>query len=35
MSVEGRELGWDDSIKQESQNFAPIPEGEYNGTLET
>ena len=21
MSVEGRELGWDDSIKQDSQNF--------------
>lgn len=27
MSVEGRELGWDDSIKQDSQNFDPIPEG--------
>ena len=34
MSVEGRELGWDDSIKQDSQNFDPIPEGDYNVTIE-
>ena len=27
MSVEGRELGWDDSIKQDSQNFESNPGG--------
>ena len=37
MVAEGRdlgELGWEDSIKQDSQDFEPIPEGDYNVTIE-
>ena len=38
MVAEGRdlgELGWEDSIKQDSQDFEPIPEGDYNCLLYT
>ena len=34
MAVEGRELGWEDSIKEDAQNFEPLPEGDYNVTVE-
>lgn len=34
MSVEGRELGWEDTIQNDSQDFEPIPEGDYNVTIE-
>lgn len=34
MSVEGRELGWEDTIQNDSQEFEPIPEGDYNVTIE-
>lgn len=34
MAVEGRELGWEDSIKQDAQDFEPLPEGDYNVTIE-
>lgn len=27
MAAEGRELGWEDSIKQDAQDYEPIPEG--------
>lgn len=30
----GRELGWDDNIKNDGQDFEPIPEGDYNVTVE-
>ena len=30
MAAEGRELGWEDSIKQDAQDYEPIPEGDYN-----
>ena len=33
MSVEGRELGWEDTIQNDSQDFEPIPEGDYNVTI--
>lgn len=26
MAAEGRELGWEDSIKQDAQDYEPIPE---------
>ena len=34
MTVEGRELSWEDSIKEDAQDFEPIPEGDYNVTVE-
>ena len=34
MAAEGRELGWEDSIKQDAQDYEPIPEGDYNVTIE-
>lgn len=34
MAVEGKELGWEDTIKEDAQNFEPVPEGEYNVTVE-
>ena len=34
MAVEGRELGWEDSIKEDAQNFEPLPEGDYSVTVE-
>ena len=34
MAVEGRELGWEDSIKEDAQDFEPLPEGDYNVTVE-
>lgn len=34
MAVEGKELGWEDTIKEDAQNFEPVPEGEYNVTIE-
>lgn len=30
----GKELGWEDSIKDDGQDFEPIPEGDYNVTIE-
>ena len=27
MAAEGRELGWEDSIKQDAQDYETIPEG--------
>ncbi len=29
----GREIGWDDSIENEGQDFEPLPEGEYEFTV--
>lgn len=34
MAVEGREFGWDDTIKADAQEFEPLPEGDYNVTIE-
>ena len=34
MAVEGRELGWEDPIKEDAQNFEPLPEGDYSVTVE-
>ena len=34
MATEGREYGWDDTIKEDSQEFEPLPEGDYNVTIE-
>lgn len=34
METEGRELGWDDSILKDGGDFEPIPEGDYNFTIE-
>ncbi len=34
MSTEGREFGWEDTIKEDGQNFEPLPEGDYNVTVE-
>ena len=34
MAAEGRELGWEDFIKQDNQDYEPIPEGDYNVTIE-
>ena len=33
MGAEGRELGWDDSISQES-SFIELPEGDYDFTID-
>ena len=34
MATEGREFGWDDTIKEDAQEFEPLPEGDYNVTIE-
>lgn len=34
MATEGREFGWDDTIKEDSQEFKLLPEGDYNVTIE-
>lgn len=34
MAEEGRELGWDDVITKDSSEFDPIPEGDYDFTIE-
>ena len=34
MAEEGRELGWDDTIAKDSSEFDPIPEGDYDFTIE-
>ena len=34
MAAEGREFDWNDSIKEDGQDFTPIPEGDYNVTIE-
>lgn len=34
MATEGREYGWDDTIKEDAQEFEPLPEGDYNVTIE-
>lgn len=32
--TEGRELGWEDTISKDSSEFEPIPEGDYDFTIE-
>lgn len=32
--TEGSELGWDDTIKNDGQDFEPLPEGDYDVTVE-
>ena len=32
--TEGRELGWEDTISKDSSEFEPIPEGDYEFTIE-
>lgn len=32
--VEGRELGWEDQIEKDSQEFILLPEGDYEFTIE-
>lgn len=32
--AEGRELGWDDTIKNDGQDFEPLPAGDYEVTIE-
>lgn len=34
MAEEGRELGWEDTISKDSNEFDPIPEGDYDFTIE-
>lgn len=34
MGAEGRELGWDDPIENDGKDFEPLPEGDYNFTIE-
>lgn len=34
MGAEGRELGWDETIPNEVNDFEPIPEGDYDFTVE-
>ena len=34
MATEGREFGWEDTIKEDAQEFEPLPEGDYNVTIE-
>lgn len=34
MATEGREFGWDDTIKEDSQELKLLPEGDYNVTIE-
>ena len=31
----GKELGWDDPIKYDGQDFEPIPAGDYDVTIES
>lgn len=30
----GRELGWEDTITKDADNFEPVPEGDYNFVIE-
>lgn len=32
--AEGRELSWDDTIKNDGENFEPLPAGDYDVTVE-
>lgn len=34
MSAEGREYGWDDTIPNETSDFEPVPEGDYEFTVD-
>lgn len=34
MSIEGRELNWDDTITNDGNDFEPVPEGDYSFTIE-
>lgn len=34
MGAEGRELGWDDTIVNDGQDFEPVPAGDYDFTIE-
>lgn len=34
MSDVGREYGWDDAISKDSSEFKPIPEGDYDFTID-
>lgn len=34
MATEGRAFNWDDSIKEDAHEFTPLPEGDYNVTIE-
>lgn len=34
MGTEGKELGWDDTIQNDGQDFTPVPAGDYNVTIE-
>lgn len=34
INVEGRELGWDDTIVNDGKDFDPVPEGDYDFTVE-
>lgn len=34
INVEGRELGWDDTIVDDGKDFEPVPEGDYDFTIE-
>ena len=34
MATEGREFGWEDTIKEDAQEFEPLLEGDYNVTIE-
>lgn len=33
-TTEGRELGWEDTIQNDGQDFEPVPPGDYNVTVE-
>ena len=33
--LEGRELGWDDTIQKEAPEFEPLPEGDYDFIVES
>lgn len=35
MAEEGREMGWNDVITKDSNEFEPIPEGDYDFTIES
>lgn len=34
-TLEGRELGWDDTIQKEAPKFEPLPEGDYDFIVES
>lgn len=34
MGLEDKELGWEDTIKNDGQDFEPVPEGDYDVTVE-